>query len=147
MGVLVRELAALYGAFAAGPAVAAAGAAGAVRRLRRLAARAGCSGEVLERAARLLAAASWPALPPLLELPTDRPRPAVQSFRGAARPVRPAAGLVARRCAALGRREGATLFMALLAGLPGAAAPLQRARTTWWSARRSPAATARRSRG
>ncbi len=54
-------------------------------------------------------------LPPLLELPTDRPRPAVQSFRGATRPVRLPAGLT-RQAEALGRREGATLFMVLLAG-------------------------------
>src|SRR6185295_13349512 len=33
-------------------------------------------------------------LPPLLELPIDRPRPAVQSFRGAARPVRLPAELI-----------------------------------------------------
>ncbi len=53
-------------------------------------------------------------LPPLLELPTDRPRPAVQSYRGAIRPVRlPAEWL--RQAGALGRREGATLFMLLLA--------------------------------
>ena len=41
-------------------------------------------------------------LPPLLELPTDRPRPAVLSHRGATRPVRLPAGLV-RQAAALGR--------------------------------------------
>ncbi|HSK76523.1 MAG TPA: amino acid adenylation domain-containing protein, partial [Thermoanaerobaculia bacterium] len=54
-------------------------------------------------------------LPPRLELPTDRPRPAVQSQRGATRPVRLPAGLT-RQLEALGRREGATLFMVLLAG-------------------------------
>ncbi|HSK78180.1 MAG TPA: amino acid adenylation domain-containing protein, partial [Thermoanaerobaculia bacterium] len=54
-------------------------------------------------------------LPPLLELPTDRPRPAVQSFRGATRPVRLSAELTGRM-EALGRREGSTLFMGLLAG-------------------------------
>ncbi|HBL30620.1 MAG TPA: non-ribosomal peptide synthetase, partial [Acidobacteria bacterium] len=54
-------------------------------------------------------------LPPLLELPVDRPRHAVQSFRGAARPVRFPADLT-RRLETLGRREGATLFMVLLAG-------------------------------
>ena len=48
MGVLVRELAALYAAFAAGPALAAARAAGAVRGLRGLAARAGCRARSLE---------------------------------------------------------------------------------------------------
>jgi amino acid adenylation domain-containing protein len=55
-------------------------------------------------------------LPPLLTLPTDRPRPAVLSFRGATRPVRLPAGLT-RQAEALGRREGATLFMVLLAAL------------------------------
>ncbi|HZF12306.1 MAG TPA: condensation domain-containing protein, partial [Thermoanaerobaculia bacterium] len=54
-------------------------------------------------------------LPPLLELPTDRARPAVQSFRGASRPVRLAADLT-RQVQTLGRQEGATLFMALLSG-------------------------------
>jgi amino acid adenylation domain-containing protein len=53
-------------------------------------------------------------LPPVLSLPTDRPRPPVQSFRGAARPLQLPAGLV-RPAQALGRREGATLFMVLLA--------------------------------
>ncbi|HEX5868951.1 MAG TPA: condensation domain-containing protein, partial [Longimicrobium sp.] len=51
--------------------------------------------------------------PALLELPTDRPRPAVQSYRGAAQrfeiSAETAAGL-----RALARDEGATLFMALL---------------------------------
>ena len=60
----------------AGAAVAAAAAAGAVRRLRGLAAASGCAGEVLRAQLALLAASSWPARPPLLELPTDRPRPA-----------------------------------------------------------------------
>src|SRR6185369_84921 len=46
---------------------------------------------------------------------TDRPRPAVQSFRGATRPVRLPAAL-ARPAEALARSEGATLFMVLLAG-------------------------------
>ncbi|HYG63278.1 MAG TPA: amino acid adenylation domain-containing protein [Thermoanaerobaculia bacterium] len=53
-------------------------------------------------------------LPPLLELPTDRPRPAVQSYRGASRPLRLSAGLT-RQAQALALRQGATLFMVLLA--------------------------------
>src|SRR6185369_14841295 len=53
-------------------------------------------------------------LPPLLDLPTDRPRPAVQSFRGTSRPVRLPAELT-RQAEVLARREGATLFMVLLA--------------------------------
>ncbi|HVS00196.1 MAG TPA: amino acid adenylation domain-containing protein, partial [Thermoanaerobaculia bacterium] len=54
-------------------------------------------------------------LPPRLELSTDRPRPAVQSFRGASRPVHLPAEL-SRQAQVQGRREGATLFMVLLAG-------------------------------
>src|SRR3954453_19543579 len=42
---------------------------------------------------------------PLLERPTDRPRPAVQSFRGTSRPLRLPAGL-ARQAEELARREG-----------------------------------------
>jgi amino acid adenylation domain-containing protein len=53
-------------------------------------------------------------IPAALELPADRPRPAVQSFRGGIRRSRldpeTAAGL-----AALGRRQGVTLFMATTA--------------------------------
>jgi len=51
--------------------------------------------------------------PPLLDLPTDRPRPPVQTFRGAGVPFRFDARLTGdlRR---LGRRFGATSFMVLL---------------------------------
>jgi amino acid adenylation domain-containing protein len=52
--------------------------------------------------------------PPVLELPTDRPRPRLQSFRGSVQgfllPPEPSAAL-----AALGRRHGGTLFTTLLA--------------------------------
>jgi amino acid adenylation domain-containing protein len=54
--------------------------------------------------------------PGLLDLPRDRPRPAVQRHRGAA----PRVELPGALCDALrsfGRREGATLFMTLLAAL------------------------------
>ncbi|HET9359968.1 MAG TPA: amino acid adenylation domain-containing protein [Vicinamibacterales bacterium] len=54
------------------------------------------------------------AVPPALELPTDRPRPAAQTFHGAARRFR-----LSRRLAAslreLSGKEGTTLFMTLLA--------------------------------
>ncbi len=53
--------------------------------------------------------------PPALELPTDRPRPPVKSFRGALLPV-PLSPALSQEIRALGRREGATLFMTLLAG-------------------------------
>ncbi|HLL45470.1 MAG TPA: condensation domain-containing protein, partial [Longimicrobiaceae bacterium] len=51
--------------------------------------------------------------PALLELPTDRPRPAVQGFDGATEPVELPAELL-EKLRALGRAEGATLFMVLL---------------------------------
>ncbi|HEX8275310.1 MAG TPA: amino acid adenylation domain-containing protein, partial [Longimicrobiaceae bacterium] len=51
--------------------------------------------------------------PATLELPTDRPRPAAQSFRGALLPVELDAGPT-QKLHALARREEGTLFMALL---------------------------------
>jgi amino acid adenylation domain-containing protein len=53
--------------------------------------------------------------PAVLELPTDRPRPAVQTFRGATRPLAFSSDL-SGELRALSRREGGTLFMTLLAG-------------------------------
>ncbi len=113
LGVLVREVTALYAAYAQGepsplPELPVQYADFAVWQHSWL------HGEVLEREIawwrRQLA-----GLPPLLELPTDRPRPPVQSVHGAVRPVRLPAGLT-RQIEELGRREGATLFMVLLAG-------------------------------
>ncbi len=54
--------------------------------------------------------------PALLELPTDHPRPARQSFRGATVRTMLAPELL-ERLNALGEREGATLFMTMLAAL------------------------------
>jgi amino acid adenylation domain-containing protein len=51
--------------------------------------------------------------PPVLELPTDRPRPPVQSYRGAGEPVH-LSREVLDRLNALARGEGATLYMVLL---------------------------------
>jgi amino acid adenylation domain-containing protein len=113
VGVLVRELSALYGAFRDGrgsplpePALHYGDYAAWERaRLR---------GPLLD--ARL---AWWrerlAGAPALLELPTDHPRPAAQSYRGAYEPVE-LPGALADRLRALGRREGATLFMVLLGG-------------------------------
>jgi amino acid adenylation domain-containing protein len=53
--------------------------------------------------------------PPVLDLPTDRPRPAVEETAGARRPFTLPPDL-ARGLAAVGRRGGATRFMTLLAG-------------------------------
>ncbi len=51
---------------------------------------------------------------PVLELPTDRPRPAFQTFRGATQPINLPKGL-SESLKELSRCEGATLFMTLLA--------------------------------
>ena len=52
--------------------------------------------------------------PSFLELPTDRPRPAVKSFRGARRGLQLSQALTSS-LSELSQREGATLFMTLLA--------------------------------
>ncbi|MGK3959181.1 non-ribosomal peptide synthase/polyketide synthase [Sorangium sp. So ce118] len=112
LGVLVRELGALYEAFSKGlpsplPALPIQYVDYAVWQ------RAWLSGEVLE--AQL---AYWrqqlSGAPPALELPTDRPRPAVHTYRGAILPVALPREL-STALAALSRREGVTLFMTLLA--------------------------------
>jgi len=54
--------------------------------------------------------------PALLELPTDRPRPAVQSYRGASVPIVLDREL-SRQIGVLARRHDATVFMTLYAGL------------------------------
>ncbi|HYG62552.1 MAG TPA: amino acid adenylation domain-containing protein, partial [Thermoanaerobaculia bacterium] len=109
-GVLVRELGALYGR-------------GMQVRLPELPVqyadyaawqRSWLEGETLEREAgfwrQRLAGA-----PPMLELPTDRPRPAVRSGRGGLRHLELAPALV-DGVMRLARRQGATPFMVLLAG-------------------------------
>ncbi len=113
LGVLVRDLGALYGGFAAGlaaglPELPVQYADFAVWQ------RSWLNGEALaEQLAwwrRRLAGA-----PAVLDLPLDRPRPAVQSLRGASVPARLPADL-SRALEALGRSRGATPFMLLLAG-------------------------------
>ncbi|WP_217441728.1 non-ribosomal peptide synthetase [Myxococcus sp. CA039A] len=112
MGVLIQELAALYEAFATGgdarlPALPIQYADFAAWQ------RSWLKGDVLEQQLgywrRQLG-----ALPPLLELPTDKPRPPVRNPRGASRPVRLSKELT-ERLMTLCRQEGATPFMALLA--------------------------------
>ncbi|MDZ7356796.1 MAG: amino acid adenylation domain-containing protein [candidate division KSB1 bacterium] len=71
-------------------------------------------GEVLERQLNY-----WKqqldGIPGLLELPTDRPRPAVQTFRGDYQTFYFSEQL-SQAIKAFGQREGVTLFMTLLAG-------------------------------
>jgi amino acid adenylation domain-containing protein len=111
-GVLLRELRALYAAFARGaesplPPLPVQYADFAAWQRRRL--DGGGSAARLAWWTEHLAGA-----PALLELPTDRPRPPVQSFRGARESVRLPAEVPAV-LRALGREEGATLFMVLMA--------------------------------
>ncbi|HZH14313.1 MAG TPA: condensation domain-containing protein, partial [Archangium sp.] len=112
MGVLIREVAALYQAFTAGqpsplPALPVQYADYAAWQRNWL------QGDALETQL-----AYWrqhlTGAPQVLELPTDRPRPAVQSHRGANLSVRLPADL-SRAVNALAQREGATPFMVLLA--------------------------------
>jgi amino acid adenylation domain-containing protein len=112
LGILCREISALYEAFSAGrpsplPELPIQYADFAVWQRQRL------RGDELEE---LLA--YWrkqlAGVPPLLELPADRPRPEVSAFQGAHYPfVLPASLLQGLK--ALSQREGATLFMTLLA--------------------------------
>ncbi|MET0396582.1 MAG: amino acid adenylation domain-containing protein, partial [Longimicrobiaceae bacterium] len=111
MGVLFRELSALYAAYREGgesplaePGVQYADYA--VWQREQLA------GEALDRQM-----AYWKArlagAPELLELPTDRPRPPVRTYRGATVPLDLPLDLL-DRLQRLGRSEGATLYMTLL---------------------------------
>jgi amino acid adenylation domain-containing protein len=114
MGVLFRELTTLYEAFARGeasplPELPVQYADFAVWQ------RAWLDGEVLERQI-----AWWrdrlEGAPPLLELPTDHPRAATPDTR-AATVFRALPPETAEKVRALARREGATLYMVLLAAL------------------------------
>ncbi|MEW5928487.1 MAG: amino acid adenylation domain-containing protein, partial [Gemmatimonadota bacterium] len=113
IGVLVREIAALYGACSRGlesplPELEVQYADYAAWQRERL------TGEVLEEHLRFwrehLAGA-----PPLLELPTDHPRRGGLGATATGRGFTLSAE-TARALRGLGRREGATLFMTLLAG-------------------------------
>ncbi len=112
LGVLLRELTALYEAHRAGappqlPELSLQYADYAVWQRKRM------HSAALEKQVtywrRHLAGA-----PALLQLPTDRPRPPVQTFQGARRTVALSHAL-AEQLKILGRQEGATLFMTLAA--------------------------------
>jgi len=112
MSVLVREVAVLYGAFVAGrpsPLPALPIQFSDYARWQR----AWLQGEVLESQL-----AYWrrqlAGMPEDLELPVDRQRPVQRTFAGAFLPFTLSPELSAQ-VLALGRREGATLFMTLLA--------------------------------
>jgi len=112
LGVMVREIKALYAAFAAGqqsplPDLEIQYADFAAWQREWL------TGEVLNTQLRY-----WEeqlsGAPPVLELPIDRPRPAVQSYRGARQEFKLTPEL-SQELRELSQREGCTLFMTLLA--------------------------------
>lgn len=112
VGVLIRELAALYAAFNRGepstlPALSVQYADFAVWQRKWL------QGKVLETQLSY-----WKrqldGTPTLLMLPTDRPRPSVQTFRGA-RQLMALSNTLTEALKELSRQEGVTLFMTLLA--------------------------------
>ncbi|HEV7517543.1 MAG TPA: amino acid adenylation domain-containing protein, partial [Thermoanaerobaculia bacterium] len=116
LGIFLRELAALYAAAREGrpsplPELPIQGADHAAWQRARL------SGGTLEREI-----AWWrerlAGAPTVLELPTDRPRPQLQRFRGGHHPFALPA-LLAAEVQAFGRQAGATLFMTLLAAFQG----------------------------
>src|SRR6218665_2677181 len=119
MGVLIKEVAALYPAFLRGeasplPALPVQYADYAVWQRQWL------RGDVLDAQLawwKQLLAGNAP-----LELPTDRPRPAVQSYRGAHLPVSLPREL-AEGLKALAQKEGVTPFMLLLAAWQGPVHP------------------------
>src|SRR5258706_2313209 len=112
LGVLVKEVGALYEAYAQGQESP-------LEELRIQYAdfavwqREWLSGEVLSEQLSYWREQLRGA-PPVLELPTDRPRPAVQSFRGGHEQFQLAAEL-SGELKKLSQREGVTLFMTLLA--------------------------------
>jgi amino acid adenylation domain-containing protein len=111
-GILIREMASLYEAFCSGKPVL-------LPDLPIQYAdfahwqRGWLEGEVLETQL-----AYWKrqlgGAPPLLDLPTDHPRPTVQTFRGAHQSLRLSQNLIAG-LKTLSRQHGVTLFMTLLA--------------------------------
>jgi amino acid adenylation domain-containing protein/non-ribosomal peptide synthase protein (TIGR01720 family) len=114
LGVLERELEALYRAFTEGapsplPELPLQYADYAAWQRRRL------EGPLLERQLAYFRA-QLEGAPLVLELPLDRPRPPVQSHRGARRSLPLSAELV-RALAELSKNQGTTLFMTLLAAL------------------------------
>ena len=114
IGVLLREFGALYKALCAGQA-------GALAALPiqyadyALWQRAWLQGEALQRQVDFWSA-RLAGLPALIELPTDHPRPAIQSYRGGSVGFALTAAL-SERLRAFARRHEATLFMTLFAGL------------------------------
>jgi len=112
MGVLVREVATLYGAFVTGQPVALPSLP--VQYLDYAAwQREWLQGETLEHQ-RHYWQQQLAGAPAVLELPTDSPRPAVQSFRGARHTFAIDPGLT-DALKQLSRQHNSTLFMTLLA--------------------------------
>ena len=112
MGILIKEVAALYTAYSSDwpaslPELPIQYADYAVWQ------RSWLQGEVLEEQLQYWTGQLGDA-PPVLQLPTDQPRPAMQSFQGAAVTLS-LSGELSAQLEQLSRQEGVTLFMLLLA--------------------------------
>ncbi len=126
VNVFIKELAALYAAFAAGTATPEAAlpplpiqyADFALWQRQWFAEQGHGTGELRSLSSLQQELAYWTeqlkGLPPLLELPTDRPRPAAQTLNGERFTFTLGAELTAK-LRTLARGEGATMFMTLLA--------------------------------
>ena len=68
---------------------------------------------------------------PVLELPTDRPHPSVQTFQGTRQSLVLSASL-ATALRALSQQEGVTLFMTLVTAFQTCSAAIQGKLTWWW---------------
>src|SRR5262249_46529864 len=112
MGIVVREMGALYEAFSAGRPSPLAGLPIQYADFA-LWQRESLSGDVLEAQPSYWRGQLGGNIP-ALQLPTDRPRPPLHTSRGARESVLIPAPL-AEALRGLGRQEGATLFMTLLA--------------------------------
>ncbi|MGE6764073.1 amino acid adenylation domain-containing protein, partial [Corallococcus interemptor] len=113
LGVLIREMGALYAAFAEGrpsplPELSLQYAGYAAWQ------RGWLQGDTLQREVEFWRG-KLAGAPPVLELPTDRPRPAVRGNAGAVHPFTLPSSLE-QQLKSLARDEGASLYMVLLAG-------------------------------
>jgi amino acid adenylation domain-containing protein len=111
MGVLLQELAALYNAYSSGyssPLPALPIQYGDYALWQRIYLQEEMREEQVSYWQEQLAALA------ILQLPTDRPRPSIQTFRGAKYPLALSAALT-KELKELSRRQGVTLFMTLLA--------------------------------
>ena len=122
--IVVPELSAIYDAYAAGRTPAARSARPAIWRLCRLA-RASDVDAIQSPSRWIIGGRTCAGRLPVLQLPFDRPRPSMPSYRGSMETFS-LSGPLTEALKALSRKEGLTLYMTTARGVQGAAAPLLR---------------------